>query len=177
VRDRDEQRALVDRLDDRPVVVDDHDVELRLGLVQVADARKVALLVDDAVAVRIDRPEAGHDDRLGDRDVLMHDGRPGRRPDDAADLVADGHGHLPPALAPGPDAAFLPHPCELEQAFLCGRRHRAERVVDEVRRVAEDREPLAVLGQLHAAQPSREARRLVRPRHGVGHTAVGFVPM
>ena len=59
VRDRNEQRAFVDRVDDRPVVVDDDDVELRLRLVEVADARKVAFLVDDAVAARVDRTEAG----------------------------------------------------------------------------------------------------------------------
>jgi hypothetical protein len=41
VRDRDEQRALVDRVHDRLVIRHDDDVELRLGLVQVADAREV----------------------------------------------------------------------------------------------------------------------------------------
>ena len=177
VRDRNEQGAFVDRFDDGGVVLHDHDVELRLSLVQVADARKVALFVNDAVAVWIDRPEAGHDDRLRDRDVLVHDGRAGRSPDDAADLIPDGHRHLPPALAPGTDAAFLPHPRVLEHAFLGGRRHRAERVVDEVRRIAEDREPLAVLGQLHAAQPSPKSRRLVEPRPGVGHRAVEVAAM
>ena len=188
VCDRNEQRSFVDGLDDGSIVVDDHDVELGLRLVQVADARKVAFFVDDAVAARIDRTEAGHDDRLGDCDVLVHDGRPGRRPDDAADLVADGHRHLPPAFAPGADAAFLPHPRELEHALLGGGGHGAEGVVDEVRRVGEDREPVAVLGQLHAAQPSPEAGGFVNglvsdtlpsdaPRGDEARSDPGFEPL
>jgi hypothetical protein len=37
----------------------------------------------------------------------VHHGRAGRRADDAADLVADGERHLPPALGPRADAALL----------------------------------------------------------------------
>ena len=41
VRDRNEQCALVDRFDDRPVVRHDDDLEVGLRLVEVADARKL----------------------------------------------------------------------------------------------------------------------------------------
>src|SRR5580765_6775992 len=150
VRDRHEQRTLVDRVDDRLVVLDDDDVELRLRLVEVAHAREVAFLVDDAISVRVDRAEAGQHDRLGNGDVLVHDRRAWRCADDASDLVADGHRHLPPTLAPGPNPTFAPHARELEHAVLGGGGHSAERVIDQIRRVAEDRKPLAVVRQLHS---------------------------
>ncbi len=50
VADRHEQRALVDRLDDRAIVLDGDDLEIGLRLVEVAHRREVRLLVDDAVA-------------------------------------------------------------------------------------------------------------------------------
>ena len=151
VGDRDEERALVDRVDDRRVVRDDDDLELRLRLVQVADRREVPVFVDDAVPTRIDRPKARQHDRFGDRDVLMHDRRTGRGADDSADLVADLERHRPPSLGPRADAARLPRVRVLGDAILGPRGHRAERVVDQVRRIGEDRELRAVVGQLHRA--------------------------
>ena len=55
VAERDEQRPLVDRFDDRSVVRDDDDLELRLSLVLVANRGEIAGLVDDAVPARVDR--------------------------------------------------------------------------------------------------------------------------
>ncbi len=140
VADRDEQRALVDPLDDLLVRLADDDFEIRLRLVEVADGREVATLVDDAVARRIDRAEARERDRFGDSHVLVHHRRSRRRADDTADLVADRPRRLPPALGPGADPALLPHAAELGQTLRRLARHRAERVADEVGRVLEDRE-------------------------------------
>ena len=75
MRDRHEKRALVDCLDDRGVVGNDDGVELRLRLVEVADAREVALLVHDPVPARVHGSEARENDRLCDRDVLRVDVR------------------------------------------------------------------------------------------------------
>jgi hypothetical protein len=148
VRDRDEQRTLVDRSNDRFAVGNDDDVQLRLRLVQVAHAREVPLLVDDAIAAGVDRAEAREDDRLGDRDVLVHHRRPGRRADDAPDLVADRERHLPPSLRPGADTALLPCARVLGDAILCGCRHRAERMVDQIRRLRQDRKAIPVRRQI-----------------------------
>ena len=90
--DRDEERPLVDALHDLVAVLAHDDVEVGLRLVQVADGREVRALVDDAVLHRVDRREARQGDGLRDRDVLLHDGRPRRRADDAPDLIADTHG-------------------------------------------------------------------------------------
>ena len=147
--DRHEQGSLVDCFDDCDVVGNDDDFEVGLRLVQVTDGREVALLVHDAVAPRVERVEAREDDRLGDRDVLVHDRRARPGADDAPDLVADRDRHLPPAFGPRADAARLPRVRVLEHARLCGFGHRAERVVDQIGRVPEDREPIAVVRQLH----------------------------
>src|SRR5207249_3390633 len=69
--------------------------------------------------------------------------------DDAPDLVADGHRHRPPALAPGADPAGRPRARVLGQPPLRFGGHRAERVVDQVRGLPEDREALAVGEELH----------------------------
>ena len=50
VADRDEQRPLVDRVDDRAVVLADDDLEVGLRLVEVAHRGEVPPLVDDPVA-------------------------------------------------------------------------------------------------------------------------------
>ena len=160
VADRDEQRALVDRLHDLAVVLADDDLEVALRLVEVAHGREVAALVDDPVPLRRGL-EAGEDDRLGDRDVLVHHRRAGGRADDAADLVADRQRHLPPALAPGADPTLAPRARVLGEPLLRLRRHRAERVVDQVGRVLEDRELGAVVEQL-AHQPQSARKRLAQ---------------
>ena len=143
VADRDEERALVDRVDDRRVVADDHHLEVGLRLPEVAHRREVRLLVHDAVAPALG-PEARAHDRLGDGDVLVHHRRAGRRADDAADLVADHHRHRPPALAPRPDPARLPRPGVLREPVLRRRGHRAERVVDQIGRVRQDGEAVTI---------------------------------
>ena len=143
--DRDEERALVDPLDDLLVVLAHDDLEVGLRLVEVAHRREVGALVDDAVPCRVDRPEAREHDRLGDRDVLLHHRRAGRRPDDAPDLVADAHRRRPPALRPRADPALRPHARELGEPLGRLPRHRPERVAREVRRPLEDRELGAVV--------------------------------
>ena len=157
VADRDEQRALVDRLDDLAVVLADDDLEVGLRLVEVAHRGEVAALVDDAVPLRR-RPEAGEDDGFRDRDVLVHHRRARRRADDPADLVADGHRQLPPAFAPGADATLAPGAGVLGEPLLDRRRHRAQRVVDQVRRLLEDRELGAVVEELAHARESATKR-------------------
>jgi hypothetical protein len=89
VRDRDEQRPLVDRLDHALVVGRYEDVRSALGLVEVAHRGEVALLVDDPPTRPLE-VEARGDDRLGDGHVLVHRDRAWRRADQPADLVADG---------------------------------------------------------------------------------------
>ena len=151
--DRDEERPLVDGVGDGRVVLDRDGLEPRLRLVEVADGREVRLLVDDPGSLPRP-PEAREDDRLGDRHVLVHDDRARRRAEDPPELVADRDGHLPPPFRPRPDAALAPDARVLAKVVLGGRRHRRERVVDEVRAGLEDREAVAVLGWV---DHSREA--------------------
>jgi hypothetical protein len=152
VADRDEQRPLVDRRDDRLLVPADDDLRTArlLRLLDIADGWEVLLLVHDSPPLAA-QVEAREDDRLGDRHVLVHPGRAGRRTDQARDLVADGDRQLPPALAPGPDAARVPRLRVTGQAVRGLGGHRPQRVADQVRRLREDRKALAVVGQLHGA--------------------------
>ena len=151
VADGDEQRPLVDRLEQRVQVRHDLDLGARLRLEQVAHRGKLALDVDDAVSRRL-QPEAGEDDHHRDGHVLVHARRAGACADDPADLVADGQRHVPPALAPRADAARLPHARVLGEAVLGRGRHRGQRVVDQVGRVGQDREAVAVGGDVHARE-------------------------
>ena len=149
VADRHEQRPLVDRGDDLLLVAADDDLGPAglLRLLEVPDRREVLLLVHDPPPLSA-QVEAREDDRLGDGHVLVHHRRARRRADQARDLVADGDRQLPPALAPGPDAARVPRVRVLGQAALGLGGHRAQRVADQIRRLREDREALAVVGQL-----------------------------
>jgi hypothetical protein len=150
VADRDEECALVDRLDDRLLVRADDDLgpSRALRLLEIAHRREVLLLVDDAVSARREA-EAREDDCLRNRHVLVHDGRAWRRADQTADLVADGQGHLPPPLAPRASATFVPASGVLGEATLGLGRHWAQRVADQVRGLVEDRKSLAVVDQFH----------------------------
>src|SRR5205085_148474 len=124
-------------------------------LVHVAHAREVLALVDDAVALA--RPlKAREDDGLGDRNVLVHAHGAGGCTDDPPDLIADRERHRGPRRRPRADASLRPRPRVVGDAVLDGGRHRAERVVDQVCRVLEDREAVAVLEQLrHLTMNSR----------------------
>ena len=146
VGDRNEQRPLVDRFENLLGAFADDDLEIGLRLVQVANRGEVLGLVDDAVALRVDGAEAREDDRLGDGHVLVHHGRARLGADDPADLVADLERHRPPALGPGADASRPPDTGELGDAILGLGGHRAERVVDQIRRLGEDRKPIPVGG-------------------------------
>ena len=159
VADRDEQRPLVDPLDDLGVVLAHDDFEVGLRLVQVAHGREVPALVDDAVARRVDRPEARERDRLGDRDVLVHHSRARRRADDPPDLVSDRHRHRPPALGPGADPTLRPHARELGEALRHPPRHRAQRVAGQVGRMLENRELGAIVEEVaHEPESARDGR-------------------
>ena len=152
VADRDEEGALVDRVDDRGVVRHRDDLEPRLRLVEVADRREVRLLVDDpGPLVRLGK--AREDNGLGDGHVLVHDDRVDGRAEDPAELVADRPRHVPPALAPAANPALAPHPRVLPQIVLGRRGHGREGVVDEVRAGREDREAVAIVGRVdHVAE-------------------------
>src|SRR5258708_5298763 len=58
--------------------------------------------------------------------------------DDAPDLVADSHGHAPPALGPGAHSARGPNVGILMQPFVSGARHRAQTVRDQIDRSFQD---------------------------------------
>ena len=154
VADRDEQRPLVERVDDRGAVLDRDDLEPRLRLVEVAHGGEVRLLVHDPVPLTRPR-KAREDDRLGDGHVLVHHDRAGRRAEDPAELVAHRDRHLPPTVRPRADAALAPGAGVLEEIVLGRGGHRRKRVVDQVRAGIEDREAVAVLG---GVDHSREAR-------------------
>ena len=92
----------------------------------------------------------------------MHHRRAGRRADDPRDLVADRHRHRPPPLAPRPDPALPPRARVLREPLLGLPRHRGERVVDQVRRVAEDGELGPVVEEIaHEAQRRDGMRAMV----------------
>ena len=147
VRDRHEQGPLVDRLDDPLVVRSDDHLRAARRLVEVANRREVALLVDDPAALPFES-EAREHDRFGQRHVLVHGDGLRSSPDQPPDLLADGQRQLPPTLFPGADAARVPGPRVLGEALLDGRGHGAQRVVDQVGRLREDRESVAVLEQV-----------------------------
>ena len=146
VADRDEERPLVDPLDDLLVVLADDDLEVRLRLVEVADGREVAALVDDAVAGR-DRPAGSRRARPPRRSRRSGASRssPGGAPTIRPIWSPTVHGvaHQPSAQDANP--ALRPHARELGQTLGRLPRHRPERVAHEVRRVLEDRELAAVL--------------------------------
>jgi hypothetical protein len=119
-------------------------------LLEIADAWEILLFVDDASPLTA-KVEAREDDRLGGCDVEVHDRRAGRCADEPPDLVAYGQREVPPALAPGAGAAGVPARRVLRNAVLGLDRHRPEGVADQVRGLREDREPVAVVGELHAA--------------------------
>ena len=102
VADRDEQRALVDRLDDRLLVGADDDLGTAgaLRLLEIAHRREVLLLVDDAVPGGLE-VEAGQDHGLGDRHVLVHHrrsgGAPMRRPIWSPTVIGSSHQPSPQA--------------------------------------------------------------------------------
>jgi hypothetical protein len=107
VADRDEQRPLVERVDDRGAVLDRDDLEPWLRLVEVAHGGEVRLLVHDPVPLTRPRKAREHD-RLGDGHVLVHHDRAGRRAEDPGELVAHRDRHLPPTVRPRADAALAP---------------------------------------------------------------------
>jgi hypothetical protein len=148
VTDRDEQRPFVDPLHDLRVVLAHDDLEVGLRLVQVTHGREVPALVDDTILALGDAREAREDDRLGNRDVLLHHRRPCRRADDPADLVADLHRRPPPTLRPCTDTALGPHTRELVEPVRRLSGHRPERVAREVGRILEDRKLGAVVEEL-----------------------------
>src|SRR3989440_12920636 len=75
----------------------------------VHDGGEFEFGVDDLVASGFGRRvEAGEDDGLADRDVLVHRDLTSVRADDARHLVADVERHLPPTFGPRAHAARGP---------------------------------------------------------------------
>src|SRR5512132_4002256 len=145
VAERDEQRPLVDRVQHTGDVRGDLDLGAPpvLSLVEVANRGKLPFAVDDPVARRLEL-EAGEHDRLRDGDVLVHRHRPRRRADDLSQLVSDRRRRLPPAFGPCAHASLAPLARVAKQALLRSDGHRAQRMVDQVGRVLEDRKAVAV---------------------------------
>ena len=150
MRERNEQRLFVNRVEHsferggRAVVrLDPLDAEAaiaRVRFVDVHDRREFEFGVDDFVAARVGgRVKAGEDERLADRDVLMHRDRAGVCADDAPDLVANRERHLPPAFSPCAHAARRPRLGILADALERRARHRAQTVRDEIHRLVENR--------------------------------------
>ena len=159
VADRDEQRALVDRLDDLVVVLADDDLEVGLRLVEVPHRREVAALVDDPVA----RPVGGRKHERTTASAIATfwcitvepGGAPTMRPTWSPTVIGISHQPSPQARMP----ALAPRAGVLGEPLLRRGGIGAERVVDQVRRVLEDRELGAVLEQLAHGQPTAAARR------------------
>jgi len=150
VRDDDEQRARVDRLENAlgrngAPVVGLHDARQRSEalplLANVRHRRELQRLVDDFVALAAEvqaRRERGEEQR----DVRPERDAAGGRADDRADAVGDlGDARQPtlPRLRPL-GAPFAP--IRVERGARAERRG-AHRVADEIRRVGEDRKLLA----------------------------------
>ncbi len=115
--DRDEQRPLVDRLDDLLVALADDDLEVGLGLVEVAHGREVLRARRRPGCARGStgrKQESTIASAIGD--VLVHHRRARPGADDPPDLVADLERHRPPALAPGADPARPPRPGRTRRA-------------------------------------------------------------
>ena len=115
--DRDEQRALVDRVHDRLVVLADDDLEVALRLVEVAHGGEVAALVDDAVARRRGRKQERTTASATATFWCMTvepGGAPMIRPIWSPTVI--GIVHQP--LAPGADPALAPRARVLGEALL-----------------------------------------------------------
>src|SRR5256714_9279377 len=118
---------------------------------------EVERFADDLIALA-GEVEARMDERLADRDVLVHDDFARLRADDFTDQIADRARHLPPAFFPGANAARRPQLGVLVQAVASAGGHRAERVRDHINGVIEDREFFAPFKQLVHSRLSLFAR-------------------
>ena len=93
--------------------------------VEIHHRGKIHLAADEH-ASRGSRIQARQRHQMRRRHVFVHADRPGRRADDARDLVADFERHLPPALFPGAHAARRPCLGVLGEILRRLPRHRAE---------------------------------------------------
>src|SRR5437764_14370316 len=107
---------------------------------------EVERFADDLIALA-GEVEARMDERLADRDVLVHDDFARLRADDFTDQIADRARHLPPAFFPGANAARRPQLGLLVQAVAGAGRHRAERVRGHINALREGREFVSPLNQ------------------------------
>ncbi len=142
VADRDEQRPLVDPLDESPVVLAHDDLEIRLRLVQVANGREVRRArrrPGCAVASTWRKHESATASAIATFWCMTVD--PGGRADDPPDLVSDpdqGVSHQPSAHERMPRSAHM-------RAYSASRSAAPRGIapsewLDEVRRLLEDRE-------------------------------------
>ena len=140
VGERDECRPLVnrgeqavERHDEVRIGGDDGQLEAErlLGAIEIDERREIGGQTDNPVALR-SRLHARQRHHRRRRHVLVHADGSGWCADDAAHLVADFTGHLPPALLPGAHAACRPRVRVLGQRLRRPARHRAERVADHV---------------------------------------------
>ncbi len=108
--DRHEQRPLVDpRVGDPGVVIADDDFEVALCLVRgtAPTGSSPPRRRSGSAGGRTGRKQE-EDDGLGDRDVLVHDGRSRLGTDDPSDLVTDLERHRPPGPRPTSECPACP---------------------------------------------------------------------
>ena len=139
-----------------------------MRLVGVHDGGEFEFGVDDLVASGFGRRvEAGEDDGLTDRDVLVHGDLTSVRADDARHLVADGERHLPPTFGPRAHAARRPSVGVSLESVERLARHRAEAMRDKVSGLVEYRElapPLKKLVRQEPPPPLSDVAQYIRPQ-------------
>ena len=112
-------------------------------VVDVHHRRKIHRFVNNLVAT-LGKIKTRQDERLTDGNVLMHHDGTRSGSDDTGDFVANGQRHFPPAFSPGAYAARGPGFGVIVQSVVGRLRHRAQRVVDQVQGVFQNRKLRAV---------------------------------
>src|ERR1700741_3199229 len=147
VRERNEERRLVDCGEQSfewhsDAVVGFNDVDLKtpvtcVSLVDIHHRRKIQLRIDDLVSLWR-RLQTGENERLADRDVLMHHDGARLGADDVRDFVADSNGHVPPAFCPRTHTTAPPCVCIFLEPFMSCPRHRPEAMRNQINSFVEN---------------------------------------
>ena len=117
----------------------------RVRFVDVHHRREVQLFENDLVALGIfRRQQARQNQRLTNRNVLVHDHRVCVSSDNPGDLVTERHRLVPPPFGPRAHAARRPDVGVFVQTIVSRPRHRAQTVRDQVNRSVQNRKLRAV---------------------------------